>query len=201
VLATRRERDDPLPTRLFAALFNRLFRLLVFPDFPRDGFDFVLLDRRVVDALAAMPEKNSYLFGQVMWVGFRRATVPYTRASRAHGRSAWTFWRKVKYFLDAFTAFSYLPVRAASVLGFAMALVGFAYAALVLVLRLSGRIVEPRGFAALMVAVLVAGGVQLVVAGLIGEYLWRTLEEARPRPPFIVARRIGAGDADGGRAR
>ena len=191
VLAARRRRDDPFFTRLFGSAFNRLFRLLVFPQFPKEGFDFVLLDREVKDAIAAMPEKNSYLFGQVMWVGFPRATVLYDRAAREHGRSAWTFWRKVKYFIDAFTAFSYLPVRAASVLGFAMAALGFAYAAVVLGLRLSGSIVEPRGFAALMVVVLVSGGVQLVVAGLIGEYLWRTLEEVRPRPPFVVARRLG----------
>jgi dolichol-phosphate mannosyltransferase len=119
--------------------------------------------------------------------------VAYERAERAHGRSAWTFWRKVKYFIDAFTAFSYLPVRAASLFGFALAGLGFAYAALVLFLRLSGRFVEPRGFASLMVVVLVTAGAQLMVAGLIGEYLWRTLEEVRPRPPFVVARRIPPG--------
>jgi polyisoprenyl-phosphate glycosyltransferase len=135
VLAARRKRNDPVVTRLFAAAFNRLFRLLVFPQFPKEGFDFVLLDRQVVETLAAMPEKNSYLLGQVMWVGFPRATVAYDRAAREHGRSAWTFWRKVKYFIDAFTAFSYLPVRAASVLGFAMAALGFAYATVVLAAR------------------------------------------------------------------
>jgi dolichol-phosphate mannosyltransferase len=190
VLAARRSRQDPLVTRLFASAFNRLFRLFVFSDFPREGFDFVLLDRKVVDVLVAMPERNSYLFGQVMWVGFRRGSVFYDRASRQHGRSAWTFWRKVKYFLDAFTAFSYLPVRAASLLGFVLAILGFLYAALVFVLRLTGAVSQPQGFAALMIVVLVTAGVQLAVAGLIGEYLWRVLEEVRPRPPFIVARRI-----------
>lgn len=190
VLAVRRKRDDPLFSRLFASVFNRLFRLLVFPQFPKGGFDLVLLDRVVVDAILAMPEKNSYLFGQVLWVGFRRATIPYDRAARQSGRSGWTLWRKVKYFIDAFTAFSYLPVRAASLLGLLLAGLGFVYAAFVIVLRLSGQIVEPRGFSALLVAVLVTAGVQLVVAGLTGEYVWRVLEEVRPRPPFIVARRI-----------
>jgi dolichol-phosphate mannosyltransferase len=190
VLAARRKRQDPLVTRLFAAAFNRLFRQLVFSDFPPEGFDFVLLDRKAVDVLVAMPERNSYLFGQVMWVGFRRGSVFYERASRPHGHSAWTFWRKVKYFLDAFTAFSYLPVRVASLLGFVLAILGFLYAAVVLVLRLTGAVSQPQGFAALMIVVLVTAGVQLAVAGLIGEYLWRVLEEVRPRPPFIVARRI-----------
>lgn len=192
VLAARRKRDDPLPSRLLASAFNRLFRLLVFPQFPKGGFDLVLMDRRVVDTILSMPEKNSYLFGQVLWVGFRRATILYDRAARTSGRSGWTLWRKVKYLIDAFTAFSYLPVRVASLLGLLLAGLGFAYAALVIVLRLRGDIVEPRGFSALLVVILVTAGAQLVVAGLTGEYLWRVLEEVRPRPPYVVARRINA---------
>jgi dolichol-phosphate mannosyltransferase len=189
VLAARRKRGDPFFSRVFATLFNRLFRLLVFPDFPRDGFDFMLVDRQVVDVIRAMPEKNSYLFGQVMWAGFSRQLVPYDRAPRARGRSTWTFWRKVKYFVDAFTAFSYLPVRAASLLGFALAALGFLYAALVVALRLFGD-VQPRGFSALIVVITVAAGAQLIVTGLVGEYVWRILEETRPRPPFVIASQI-----------
>lgn len=192
VLAARRSREDPFPGQLLAGAFNRLFRLLVFPQFPKGGFDLVLLDRAVVDTILSMPEKNSYLFGQVMWVGFRRETILYDRKARASGRSAWTLWRKVKYLIDAFTAFSYLPVRAASLLGLLLAGLGFAYALLVVALRLRGDIVEPRGFSALLVTVLVTAGVQLVVAGLTGEYVWRILEEVRPRPPFVIARRINA---------
>ena len=192
VLAARRKREDPWLGRVLASAFNRLFRLLVFPQFPKGGFDLVLLDRVVVDTILGMPEKNSYLFGQVLWVGFRRTTLLYDRAARRSGRSAWTLWRKVKYFIDAFTAFSYLPVRAASLLGLLLAGLGFVYAGLVVVLRLRGEIVEPRGFSALLVAVLVTAGAQLVVAGLTGEYVWRVLEEVRPRPPFVIARRINA---------
>jgi dolichol-phosphate mannosyltransferase len=194
VLAARRKRDDPFLSRLSATVFNRLFRRFVFPDFPADGFDFVLLDKRVVDAVTAMPERNSYIFGQIMWVGFRRAVVPYDRGPRAHGRSAWTFWRKLKYFIDAFTAFSYLPLRFVSMVGLLMAGTGFAYALFVAVMRLRGNIPE-RGFAALMVAVLVGTGAQLLVTGLIGEYLWRVLEEVRPRPHFVVAESLNLGDA------
>jgi dolichol-phosphate mannosyltransferase len=95
----------------------------------------------------------------------------------------------VKYFIDAFTAFSYLPVRAASVAGFVLAGLGFAYAAVVLWQRLAGNIPE-RGFSALMVVLLVVSGTQLLVTGIIGEYLWRALEEIRARPPFVVARSV-----------
>ena len=183
VLAARRKREDPLLGRVLASAFNRLFRLLVFPQFPKGGFDLVLLDRVVVDTILGMPEKNSYLFGQVLWVGFRRTTLLYDRAARRSGRSAWTLWRKVKYFIDAFTAFSYLPVRAASLLGLLLAGLGFVYAGLVVVLRLRGEIVEPRGFSALLVAVLVTAGAQLVVAGLTGEMCggsWKRYVRVRP---------------------
>jgi glycosyltransferase involved in cell wall biosynthesis len=189
VLAARRTRDDPWLSRLFSSAFNRLFKSLVFRDFPKGGFDFALLDRLVVRSLIAMPEKHSYLFGQIMWLGFQRAVIPYDRQRRPDGRSGWTLSSKIKYFIDAFTAFSYLPVRVASVTGFALAALGFAYAALVIVLRLLGGI-QDRGFSALMVVLLVVSGTQLMVMGIVGEYLWRILEEVRPRPPFVVAQAI-----------
>ena len=198
VLAARRERDDPLLSRIFAGVFNRLFRRFVFNNFPRDGFDFVLLDRKVVDSLIAMPEKHSFLFGQIMWLGYQQAVVSYDRERRPAGRSGWTLSRKIKYFIDAFTAFSYLPVRAASVTGFLLALLGFAYAAVVIYKRLAGDVPIP-GFSALMVVILVASGTQLLVTGVIGEYLWRVLEEVRPRPPFVVSTTVNlpGGDPNG----
>ena len=192
------ERDDPLLSRIFAGVFNRLFRRFVFNNFPRDGFDFVLLDRKVVDSLIAMPEKHSFLFGQIMWLGYQQAVVSYDRERRPAGRSGWTLSRKIKYFIDAFTAFSYLPVRAASVTGFLLALLGFAYAAVVIYKRLAGDVPIP-GFSALMVVILVASGTQLLVTGVIGEYLWRVLEEVRPRPPFVVSTTVNlpGGDPNG----
>jgi|SRR5579859_2014089 len=189
VLAARRSRADPWVTRLTASVFNRLFRQFVFPDWPRGGCDFMLVSRRVALVLAQMAEKNSYIFGQAMWVGFERHTIFYERTEREHGRSRWTTLRKIKYFIDAFTAFSYLPIRLASLLGFVFALTGFVYAAVIIALRLTNAIQEP-GFAALMVVVLIAAGVQLLVLGFIGEYLWRVLEESRGRPPFIVAHAV-----------
>jgi glycosyltransferase involved in cell wall biosynthesis len=185
VLAARRRRNDPLLTRMFAAAFNRLFRRLVFSDFPVGGFDFVLMGRRVVDLLARMSEKNSYIFGQVMWAGFERRILYYDRGPRLAGSSRWTLAKRVKYFIDAFTAFSYLPVRLASLLGTLLALAGFAYAAVVVVWHFAGRIREP-GFAALIVALLIVSGTQLVIIGIMGEYLWRVLEESRRRPSFVV---------------
>lgn len=190
VLAARRTRDDPFLSKLLATTFNRLFRRLVFQDFPSDGFDFMLIDRRVVDLLVALAEKNSYIFGQTMWVGFRRQVVYYDRGQRQHGHSRWTVAKKVKYFIDAFTAFSYLPLRAASLLGLLLGLLGFLYALLVIGLRLLKGI-QVAGWASLVVVVLVTSGVQLVLTGVLGEYLWRVLDETRRRPPFIVEATLG----------
>ena len=186
VLAARRKRSDPFVSRALATAFNHLFRRFVFRDFPPDGFDFMLLDRRVVDVLVALREKNSYILGQTMWVGFKRQVVYYDRLERSHGRSRWTTAKKIKYFIDAFTAFSYLPLRVASFLGILLAGLGFLYALFIIGLRLATGI-QVAGWASLTVVVLVTSGVQLVLVGILGEYLWRVLDETRQRPPFIVA--------------
>ena len=185
VLAARQAREDPWLSRTLANAFNTLFRRLAFRDFPPGGFDFMLISRRVSGLLIQMEEKNSYIFGQVMWVGFERTVLYYTRSERAGGRSRWTVMRKVKYFIDAFSAFSYLPIRAASVLGFLLAIAGLGYAAVILALILFGVVVD-AGHAAIVVTVLVGSGAQLVILGMIGEYLWRVLEESRRRPLYIV---------------
>jgi glycosyltransferase involved in cell wall biosynthesis len=185
VIAARRRRRDPMAARIFAAIFNRLFRSFVFADYPAGGFDFMLIDRRVVDILVGIREKNSYLFGQALWVGFPRALVHYDRQERRHGRSRWTTAKKIKYFIDAFAAFSYLPIRVASFLGVALAALGFLYALVIVVVRFTSG-VPVTGWASLTVVVLVTSGAQLVVVGVLGEYLWRALDETRRRPLFIV---------------
>jgi polyisoprenyl-phosphate glycosyltransferase len=151
----------------------------------RVNHERMLFSRRVAALLVGMAEKNSYIFGQVMWVGFERKVLFYNRAERAGGRSRWTVMRKVKYFIDAFSAFSYLPIRAAAVLGFVLAIAGLGYAATILALIVLG-VVFDAGHAAIVVTVLIGSGAQLVILGMIGEYLWRVLEESRHRPLYIV---------------
>jgi dolichol-phosphate mannosyltransferase len=194
VLAARRSREDAWTSKLFATVFNRLYRRFVFPDFPRGGFDFMLLTRRVARLIADLKETNSYINGQVMWLGFERRVLHYDRAQRPAGRSRWTFMKKVKYLVDAFTAFSYLPVRAASLLGFVLALGGFGYAVLLVGLRLT-RVVDVPGFAAVMVVLLIVSGTQLIMIGMIGEYLWRVLEASRRRPAFVVASTVNVDES------
>lgn len=186
VLAARNKRRDPLASKLFSSITNRLLRLLVFPDYPPRGFDFMLLDHRVVDIIVSMKEMNAYIFGLAMWVGFQRKFIFYDRIAREHGRSRWTFSKKIKYFADIFVAFSYLPLRIASLTGLLLALAGFIYALFLIGMRLFSLNPVP-GWTSIIVVVLMTSGMQLLLLGVIGEYIWRILDESRDRPPYIVA--------------
>jgi len=186
VFAARRDRlGDPLATRLFAGLFHWLFKRLVFPHASPHGIGFFLVDRQVADVVIRCEERNAHLIGLILWTGFKYSMVEYERIPRRHGRSRWTFARKLKYFIDAFVAFTYLPLRLASALGLLLSLLGGVYALVVIGVRLSHP-TQVAGWSALMVVVLLMSGIQLVMLGVIGEYLWRNLDAARRRPLFIV---------------
>jgi dolichol-phosphate mannosyltransferase len=196
VLAARRSRADPLATRLLADVFYFLFRRFAIPTMPQRGFDFFLVDRSVREMITGIQENNAYLMGLLLWLGFQPGVVHYDRAPREarYGPSMWDLARRVKYFIDSFTAFSYLPLRAASVLGVIVAGLGTAYAGLVVALR-AFRGFPVEGWASLMVALLLLSGLQLLMIGVLGEYLWRNLEETRRRPRYIVAEAADAPEA------
>jgi dolichol-phosphate mannosyltransferase len=201
VLATRASRDDPALTALFARCFYALFRRFAIKHMPKGGFDFFLVDRQVVDILKNIQECNAFLFGLVLWVGFAPAVLTYHRRRREkkYGSSMWTLARKLTYFIDSFVAFSSMPVRAASLLGFGLGFSGLVYALWIVFKRLWWGVPVP-GWSSLMVIVLVVSGAQLLMMGVLGEYLWRNLEETRRRPRFIVDRMVerteSAQDAD-----
>ena len=187
VIAARRKRDDPFPSSLVSDLFYFLFRRLAVKSMPARGFDFWLIDRQVRDLIHGIQESNVYLAGLIMWLGFEPRVVHYDRQARPqkYGHSMWTFTRKLKYFIDTFVAFSYFPVRLATGLGALFSLLGLIYGAWVIYARLALD-VDAEGWASLMIVVLIAAGVQLLILGVIGEYLWRSLDETRRRPRFII---------------
>jgi glycosyltransferase involved in cell wall biosynthesis len=191
VLAARQSRGDPLLTRLLAATFYFLFRRFALPSMPRQGFDFFLIDRQVCDLIKGIRESNAYLMGIILWLGFEPAILYYHRQQREarFGKSMWSLTKKLKYFIDAFVAFSYVPVRAASLLGISLSVLGMLYALALLILRLVGGI-PVVGWVSLMAVSLVVSGVQLLMTGILGEYLWRNLDETRRRPRFVIERII-----------
>jgi glycosyltransferase involved in cell wall biosynthesis len=186
VLAIRRDRKgDPFLTSLFARLFNFMFRHYIFHGYSPEGVGFFLLDHQVVEAVLNCEERNAHLIGLLLWLGFPFTYVQYDRIERKYGKSQWTFQKKLKYFIDAFAGYSYLPLRMASTIGLVLACFGGFYALVVLFLRLLGD-VPVQGWSALMIVFLVVSGVQLVILGVIGEYLWRNLEASRKRPIYLI---------------
>ncbi len=190
VLAVRKDRHgDPWLTRLFAGWFNWLFKKLVFKGFSPQGIGFFVIDRRVTNTLLECEERNPHLIGLILWAGYPYQLVEYERVEREHGQSRWTFGKKVKYFIDAFAAFSYLPLRISSMLGLSIAGLGGIYALIIIIMRVF-NLVTVQGWATLMAVVLIISGVQLVMLGIMGEYLWRNLDATRKRPMFIIERMI-----------
>jgi glycosyltransferase involved in cell wall biosynthesis len=190
VLAVRDSREDPVTTKIFAAVFHRLIKRFAVTDYPAGGCDVALIDRRIIDALVKMQEKNSQLISQVLWTGYSRKLIYYKRQQRMVGKSRWTLSKKLKLLVDSFTAFSYFPLRLMSSMGFVIATAGFLYAILIICRRLFyGAVAE--GWSSLMVVALMISGTLLISIGIIGEYLWRVLEEVRKRPAFFVEKTIG----------
>lgn len=185
-IGERRKRADPLTTRLLSGVFWALYRGWVQPEIPKGGVDVFGCSKQVRDELLRLDESNSSLVGLVFWVGFRRALVPYERRARQAGRSAWTFSRKLRYLSDSVFNFTDLPIRLLiriGGLGIAMSLVG---ATVVLLSKLTGAITVP-GYAATVLLIIFFGALNCFGIGVIGSYAWRTLENTKRRPNYIVA--------------
>lgn len=191
VIAARKEREDPFPTSLLADVFYKLFRRYAIETMPERGFDFFLIDQQVCGLINDIQENNAYLMGLILWLGFDPHVLYYSRQAREekYGQSMWTMTKKLKYFVDSFVAFSYFPIRLASGLGLVFSVLGLLYAAWVIFARLFLGI-EAEGWASIMVVVLIAAGVQMLILGVIGEYMWRNLDETRRRPRFIIEKII-----------
>jgi dolichol-phosphate mannosyltransferase len=173
-----------------AKLFYRLLNRLSETEIPLDTGDFRLMDRAVVDALRAMPERDRFVRGMVAWAGFNQIAVPYRRAARFAGESKYPVLKMVRFALDGVTSFSRAPLRAATWLGFAVSCLAVAAIAYALVLRLftSNWV---TGWTALFIAVFFVGGVQLLSLGIIGEYIGRIYGEVKRRPLYVVSEARG----------
>ncbi len=190
VFAIRKRREENFLNILFASLYYKLFRVFALKNMPAMGFDFVLIDRKVIDILVQTQEKNTTLMGQILWMGFKQDYIYYTKVKRPYGKSKWTITKKLKYFIDSIMAFSYFPIRLISAFGIIFALFGFVFGLFVIGRRILFG-VEVPGFTTLVVLILFASGMQMIMLGVIGEYLWRNIEEVRKRPNYIVDLLVG----------
>lgn len=195
VWAVRSRRDgESASTILFSRIYRWMMRRIAgLAEMTATGADFFLLDRAVIDAFKQFRETNVSMLALVAWMGFRQVRVPYDKQARLHGRSGWNMRKKLKLVVDSLTSFTYLPIRLMAYVGFLVASLGFIYAVfLVGKFIIAGSPAE--GWTSLMVVLLIVSGFQMVMMGVLGEYLWRALDESRRRPAFIVeARTDGAG--------
>ncbi|HYA65537.1 MAG TPA: glycosyltransferase family 2 protein [Burkholderiaceae bacterium] len=192
VYAVRADRSDESPLkRLGARVFYSLLRLGSHIEIPPHAGDFRLMDRCVVDALCALPERTRFMKGLYAWVGYRSRAIEFAPPPRDAGRSGFGFRALFSLAASGITAFSNLPLRLASALGFVLAAVAITYGAWVVVDHfINGS--DVAGWATIVVGITLLSGVQLLFIGILGEYLGRVYEEVKSRPRYIVARRFGA---------
>ncbi|SJZ57819.1 glycosyltransferase family 2 protein [Anaerorhabdus furcosa] len=185
VIAARNKRNEPWIKNFFANTYYKVVRKLVIEDYPQQGFDFFLMDSDVAKILVNMQEKNSSIYVQLIWTGYKPKVIEYTRMEREKGESMWSYKKRFDLFIDTFIVFSHTPIRWISVFGFLMSITGFIAAIYFIFDKLINK-VDVAGWTSLIVVVLVLAGVQMIMLGIIGEYMWRNLDETRKRPLYII---------------
>ena len=189
VYAVRRRRDGETRFKLATARwFYRLFSALADVELEPDSGDFRLLDRAPLDALLSMRERNRFLRGMTVWVGYTQTAVPYERDARYAGKTKYTLRKMLGFSLDAISSFSHRPLQLATLVGFLCAAFAFVLIPVVIGLRLAGSYLP--GFGTITIAVLLLGGIQLMAIGLIGEYVGRIYDEVKRRPLYLVRERL-----------
>jgi dolichol-phosphate mannosyltransferase len=198
ILAVRENREDSFFARKFSNLFYKLVRKYALESYPSGGFDFLLADKQIITEINKISEKNTNIMSLIYWTGFDPVLIPYTRKKRKKGKSRWTFSKKIKLFLDTFVGFSYVPIRALSAIGLMVAIASFLYGAFILLSWIFwGTVVQ--GWVPMMIILTFTAGIQMLMLGVLGEYLWRGLDETRKRPLFIIDKiyEKEKGDIDG----
>ncbi|MCM1263983.1 MAG: glycosyltransferase family 2 protein [Butyrivibrio sp.] len=185
VLAVRKDREEGAGQTFFANTYYWMVRKAALSSMPKGGFDVYLLDRKVINVLMSLDEKNSALTGQILWSGFRTDKVYYTRLQREIGKSRWTLRKKIRLVADTLFSFSTLPITLVSVIGTLSCVGAVVWAVLVLIFKLMG-LINVSGWTTLFMFNLFSFGVIMLTLGILGGYLWRTFDASRNRPPYII---------------
>jgi dolichol-phosphate mannosyltransferase len=188
VYAVREQREGESRFKLSTARwFYRLFDKLAQVELQHNSGDFRLLDRRALNALLSMRERNRFLRGMTVWVGYTQAAVPYHRDPRYAGETKYTLPKMLRFSLDAISSFSHRPLQLATLLGFVISTLAFIAIPVVIILRILGSYLP--GFSAITIVVLLLGGIELIAIGIIGEYVGRIYDEVKGRPLYLVRAR------------
>lgn len=185
VLAVREGRDESARQTFFANFYYKLVQKIALPQMPDQGFDVYLIDRKVIDVLNALDEKNSALTGQILWSGFKTDNVYYRRLAREIGSSKWTLKKKIRLVMDTVFSFTSLPITIVLNVGVLSIVFAAIWAVVVFVSKMAGKITV-SGWTTLLIFNLFSFGVTMMTLGILGEYLWRTFDASRKRPPYII---------------
>jgi dolichol-phosphate mannosyltransferase len=184
VLFARRNRHDPLLSRLFASVYYKLLRLTVVPHYPEGGYDLALMDKAFLPHIINSSKNvNTPLFAY--WLGFKPTILTYDRRERRHGRSRWTFSKRLKFLIDSLVGFSVTPIRIILLIGIGVSALSMAYGAVIVVNALLGRF-QVQGFPTLAALISFLLGLIIVMLGIIGEYIWRIFDEVNRRPESVI---------------
>ena len=185
VLAVRKDRQESKQQTLFANLYYWLVRKTALPQMPKGGFDVYLLDRKVIEVLMKLDEKNSALTGQILWSGFKTDQIYYIRLQREIGTSRWTLKKKIRLVSDTLFSFSTLPITLVAVIGTLSCIGAIIWAVVVFICKLAG-LISVSGWTTLFMFNLFSFGVIMLTLAILGGYLWRTFDASRNRPPYII---------------
>ena len=185
IIAIREARNDSALTNDLAGIYYWLVKKMVISDMPKGGFDTYMIDRTIAKRIIDINDRNSPITLQILWMGFGPEKVYYERRKREIGKSSWTFSKKMKLFIDSFIGFSYVPIRMISVVGIVFSILALLCAIYLIVVRLMGKI-SLQGYTTIIVLMLFTSGLIMFTLGLLGEYVWRTLDASRRRPISII---------------
>lgn len=190
VYGIRKDRQsDTFLKRMTAKMFYKIYNLMTRSPIPYNAGDYRLLDRKVINAILSLRENNIFMKGIFGWTGFKSVGIKYTRQKRVAGESKWNYWKLWNFALDGITASTTLPLRIWSYLGTLLAMSGMAYA-LYIIIRTIIKGIDVPGYASLLVFILVLGGIQMIILGIIGEYIGRIFMEVKNRPLYIVEEKV-----------
>jgi len=189
VVANRTNRQESFMSKLFSNTFHNMMRKYALPNIPAGGFDFVFFDKQLREEAVKINEPNAHSLYLLAWMNYEMVCIPYERREREIGVSRWTLKKKLKLFIDSFVGFSYAPIKLISLLGFILGFIAILYSVFIIYQKFFGNI-PVEGWSSMMLIILFVSSFQMIALGVIGEYVWRTLDASRKRPNYIVETKI-----------
>jgi dolichol-phosphate mannosyltransferase len=196
VFSIREKRSQSFIGKYLSLTFHKLFvKGSGLKNYPKEGPSGFLLDKKVCKHWCRFKESHRMIVGLIAWMGFKQTQIYYKQNKRFAGRSSWNYTKLVKLAIDSFVSFSYAPIRLITYFGLLISFIGFLYSIILMI----GKIfygIGPTGWTSIMVLILFLGGIQLITLGVLGEYIWRGVDETRNRPLYLISEKINFNDTD-----